>query len=476
MSKKIISILLGVLLLGTMALAGCSTADEPDNGPKDAAEAGKDEAAPTDKPAEDTGSSERVKITYTIWGTADEGTNVQAVADQFNSSQDKIEVEVMAIPWENYTTRLNTMAAANQLPDTGMLNENMVIPYSSNDMLLDSGSMYEGASQPIDTVAFQYEGKTVAYSSANEILILYYNKDMFDAAGVAYPPADVAHAWTWEEFVDAAKKLTLDSNGKHPGEDGFNSNSITQYGCMVENLTWQLEVWALSNGGGFYNSDGSEVTIDKPESIEAIQRIADLYLVDHVAPLSTGLTDDGVPRSIITGTVAMTTNGTWNVGTSLGTARNEGLNYGVAVLPYMKDKVTINTGGVNAVFSQTEHPKEAMEWIKWYSGIEHNWDNLIATGIWMPIFQEYYTDETYTHKWVDNPNFPDYDQYKSAVVDYAISDAAQKTAWYYTNNTVDFNTLLQSVLGDVWTGAKTAKDAITENIDALRAAHAGEDK
>jgi multiple sugar transport system substrate-binding protein len=39
---------------------------------------------------------------------------------------------------------------------------------------------------------------------------------------------------------------------------------------MVENLTWQLEVWALSNGGGFYSADGSEVAIDKPESIEAI--------------------------------------------------------------------------------------------------------------------------------------------------------------------------------------------------------------
>jgi multiple sugar transport system substrate-binding protein len=115
-----------------------------------------------------------------------------------------------------------------------------------------------------------------------------------------------------------------------------------------------------------------------------------------------------------------------------------------------------------------------MEWIKWYTGIEHNWDNLIATGIWMPTFTEYYTDETLTHKWVDNPNFPAYDEYKSAVVDYAVSDAARQTAWYYTNNTNDFNTLLQSILGDVWTGAKTAEQVITENIDALKAAHTGE--
>jgi preprotein translocase subunit SecB len=55
---------------------------------------------------------------------------------------------------------------------------------------------------------------------------------------------------------------------------------------MVENLTWQLEVWTLSNGGGFYSEDGKEVIINKPESIEAIQKVADLYLKEHVAPLS----------------------------------------------------------------------------------------------------------------------------------------------------------------------------------------------
>jgi multiple sugar transport system substrate-binding protein len=127
-------------------------------------------------------STEKVHITYSMWGGASEGSQTQAVADVFNASQDKIEVEVVAIPWENYTTRLNTMATANELPDTGMLNENMVIPYATNDMLLDSSSMYDGGSKPIDTVAFKYNGKTVAYSAANEILILYYNKDMFDAA------------------------------------------------------------------------------------------------------------------------------------------------------------------------------------------------------------------------------------------------------------------------------------------------------
>ncbi|MEK3668929.1 MULTISPECIES: ABC transporter substrate-binding protein [unclassified Paenibacillus] len=418
-------------------------------------------------------SAEKVKIIYSMWGSAAEGNTTQAVADRFNASQDKIEVEVQAIPWENYMTKLNTLATAGQLPDTGMLKEDGVIQWSSEGMLNDVSAMYEGSdSKPLDSLAYKYQGKPVAYAAANEILLLYYNKDMFDKANVPYPPSALDQAWTWDQFVDAAKKLTNDKNGKHPGEDGFNAQSIVQFGASVENLPWQLEAWTLSNGGGFYSEDGTEVKVGEDASIEAIQRVADLYLKDHVAPLSVGQTDDGIQRTIIAGTVAMATNGQWNVGTSLNTAKEEGLNYGVAVLPYMKDKITISTGGANVVFSQTKHPQEAMEWLKWYNSEENNWE-LISSGIWMPTLDKWYKDEALTRKWVENPNFPPYDEYKSAVVDYAQSPAARPAAWFYTNYTTDFNTLLGSILGDVWTGKTTAKDAISKNLEALKAAHTG---
>ncbi|UQZ36932.1 sugar ABC transporter substrate-binding protein [Paenibacillus sp. PK3_47] len=455
----------GLILAGSiLGAVGCGN----HNGTNSASPSPESEAATTSE-----ASAEKVKIIYTMWGSAAEGNTTQTVADRFNASQDRIEVEVQAIPWENYMTKLNTLATAGQLPDTGMLKEDGVIQWSSEGMLNDVSAMYEGSdSKPLDSLAYKHKGNTVAYAAANEILLLYYNKDMFDKANVPYPPSALDQAWTWDEFVDTAKKLTIDKNGKHPGEDGFNAQSIVQYGASVENLPWQLETWALSNGGGFYSEDGSEVRIGEDSSMEAIQRVADLYLKDHVAPLSVGQTDDGIQRTIIAGTVAMATNGQWNVGTSLNTAKEEGLNYGVAVLPYMKDKVTISTGGANVVFSQTKHPKEAMEWLKWYNSEENNWE-LISSGIWMPTLDKWYKDETLTRKWVENPNFPPYEEYKSAVVDYAQSSAARPAAWFYTNYTTDFNTLLGSVLGDVWTGKTTAKEAITKNLEALKAIHAG---
>ena len=462
--KKLIALLLTVLM--ALALIACTAPAAP------AAEEPAAEAPAAEEPAAEEPAAEKVEITYSFWGTPDEAASVQTVADTFNASQDRITVTVMAIPNEEYTTKLNTMATANELPDCGIMNENGVLDFAAKGLLADVSDMYAGSdSKPMDCITFKSNGTPVAYSAANEILFMYYNKDMFDAAGLAYPSA--TEPMSWDEFVETAKKLTLDANGKTPNDADFDKNNIVQYGCVVDNWTWQLEVWALSNGGSWFSKDGSACTINDQAVAESIQKVADLYLVENVMPYYAGLADEGIQRSIVAGNVAMATGGAWNVGTCMATARDEnGLNYGVARLPYMKEEVTICTGGPQVVFSQSEHQAEAMEFIKWYMQEENSWDSLIATGIWMPILEKYYTDEELTHKWVDNPNFPAYDEYKGAVVDYAI-DKAQSTCWYYIPHTNEFITLLRSVLGPVWDGTDTAQNVLNANFDALNDVFAG---
>ncbi len=469
-ASKIVALIMCTTMIIGLTACGKSTTTENTAPTVDTSSTGDAEVA---KPAADanTASADKVQLSYAFWGGEDEIKAAQAALDEFNGSQDRIEVTAMPIPWETYMEKLNTMATGKSLPDVAMMNEAGVIQWAEQDMLLDVSEMYEAGQGPLESLHFTYDGKPVAYSSANEILMLFYNKDMFDAAGIDYPPLTGADAWNWDEFVEVAKKLTLDVNGKTPNDAGFDKDNIVQYGCMVENLTWQLEVWALSNGGGFYSKDGKSVTITDPAAIEAIQKVADLYLVHHVAPLSTGLTDDGVPRSVVAGTVAMTTNGAWNMGTCLASARDEGLNYGIGVLPYMKEKVTITTGGPTVVFETTEHPEEAMEFVRWYTSPDNNW-GLIENAIWMPTLETYYTDEKFSKEWLENPNFPAYEEAKPVLVDYT-REYSRPTAWYYVNNTVDFNDLLNSILGDVWTGKATAEEAITGAASALESAFKG---
>ena len=111
-------------------------------------------------------------------------------------------------------------------------------------------------------------------------------------------------------------------------------------------------------------------------------------------------------------------------------------------------------------------PEEAMEWLKWYYQEENSW-SLIEAGTWMPILDSWYTDPEKTDKWISNPNYPDKDMYKSAVVDYAMNNA-QSTSWYYVNGTEEFNATLDSVFSSVWAGEETMEEAISENLEELQ--------
>lgn len=408
----------------------------------------------------------RVHITYSYWGTPDESASTQAVLDTFNASQDRIFVELMCIPNEQYTTKLQTMAVAGEMPDCGIMNENGVLAFANAGLLADVSDMYDGRdSQPLDCVTFKNEGVTpVAYSGCTEILMMFYNKDMFDAAGLDYPPSKIEDAWSWEEFVEVAKQLTIDKNGNKPADEGFDPENIVQYGCVVDNWTWQLEVWALSNGGRWFSEDGKESLINSPEAMESIQKVADLTLVEHVQPLYLGLADEGIIRSVASGTVAMATGGAWNMGTCMSSSD---INFGIGVLPYMKEKVTLATSGPQVVFSQSKNPAEAKEFIAWYTQEQNSW-NLIETGIWMPLLEKYYTNDEDIDTWLKDDEFPvkDYDMARSVLVDYT-NAAAESACWYYTPNTSEFIDLLRSVVSPVWTGEKTAEAAITENFAAL---------
>ena len=148
----------------------------------------------------------RVHITYSFWGNQTEAESVQATLDVYNQMQDKIFVEPMQIPVEQYTETLVNYAIADQLPDCGMVNEPAVLYFARNGVMADVSDMYAGEKlQPMDCITFRDSGVPVGYSSSNEILILYYNKDMFDAANEPYPSADTPY--TWDEFVAVAKRL-----------------------------------------------------------------------------------------------------------------------------------------------------------------------------------------------------------------------------------------------------------------------------
>ncbi len=459
--QKILALLLAVSMFAGMS-TGCSTGNSTSKGSASTGSTASSGAA---------AGGEKVTITYAQWGNDTETAATKAVADKFNASQDHIKVEIMQVDHESYITKLNAMATAGQLPDTGIMSEAGVLTFANNGMLYDISKMYDGSdSKPLDSLTFKLNGTPVAYSAANEVLNTWYNIDLLnevckkqnlDPKDFA-PPATADKAWTWDQFVKVAKTLTLDTSGRNANDPKFDPKNIAVYGCSVNTLPWQMEVWALSNGSGYYSADGSKCTISDDAAAQAFQAVADLYLVDHCAP-QPGASTTALSTTLGTQKVVMATDGAWNVGTFLGPDAK--FKYGVGVLPYFKNKVTICTGGPNVVFKTTKHPEEAMTWLKWYMQEENSWD-LIKAGTWMPILKSWYTDSAKTDKWINNPHFPDHDMYKSAVVDYA-RDNSKSASWYYVSGTDVFNTTLDTVLSHVWTGDMKAKDALGKYYNDL---------
>ncbi len=418
-------------------------------------------------------AADKVEITYMAWynTTQSEADQVQATMDRFNASQDKVHATLIIIPRDGYETKVNTMAAGKQLPDCTELSEAMALEFASAGLLADVSSMYPADNAPLKSLAFTYKGKPVGYSSGNEVLLMYYNKKLFDAAKLPYPPASADKAWTWQQYVDVAKKLTKDKNGKTADQAGFDPKNIVQYGTDFDRTWWMWPIAAVSNGGGLMSPDGQQLLIGKQESIDAMQAVADLYAKDHVAPSRSDLAAmSTLDVNLLTGKVAMATGGQWNIGITLVNSVKDGLDYGVGVLPKFKKAVTYNTGAPYGIFSSTKNLAAAMTFIRWWADEQNQWP-VILNGTLMPVMAKWYSSEANMRQWADpaitKTARPPFAMYKTAVIDYAMHNAVQ-VPWYYFNGYTGLNDILESGIDNVWNGNQTAKDYITKIMPQLQ--------
>jgi len=467
--SKIIALLcMAALVFGVVACAG-PAAPAPAPAPAPAAPA---EPAPAPAPAPEPAPPGRVELTFSFWGDITELDTTQEALDEFNNMQDRIWVTAVHLgSQEIYAERLITMATGGNMPDTGMIDERTAIGWAREGLILPY-DIYEGQpNRPKDGITFRDGGQAIAYSVASEVLALWFNRAMFDDAGIDYPPTTIDTAWTWDEFVEVARQLTFDANGNNPGDAGFDAENIVQYGAYVNQWAWQLEVWALSNGGRWYSEDGTRIVFDDA-AIEGMQNVYDLHLVHQVAPFNPAQTDSGWWDSLGAGNVAMATEGQWAVGFTGDTD----IDYGVAVLPYMKQPANITAGGPVGIFSQTDFPGEAAEFLRWYADPENNWWP-IEYGWWMPNMMNWFTDEALLTRWIDDAphraRLPA-SAFRTAVAEVAINtNVTHPTGWYYTPNTDQVDRILIPALVEAANGTKTVAEVINENRAALDAALAG---
>lgn len=408
-----------------------------------------------------SGGSGDIKLVFAYWGSEGEVENTEAILAKYNSTHPGVTVEGMHINQEEYTEKIMSMAAGGNLPDAGMILEQSIMGWARAGIMSTDDIYKDVSDKPLPYLAFKDGGTTVAYSAANEVLALWYNRALFDAAGVEYPPASLDNAWTWDQFIEVAKRLTIDRNGRNATQAGFDKNNVVQYGCYINQIAWQMEVWALSNGGRFFSEDGKTVIFDE-KAIAGMQKVFDLYIELGIGKPAPDQNDSGFGYGIGSGQVAMSTEGQWAVGFhELANKVFPDLDYGVAVLPYMQNKVTISTAGAVATFAGSKNPAAVAEFVRWYTSPEENFGT-IAAGWWMPNLQSWYTDAKLP-EWVNNnPARAKIGaaNYRSAIVDVALGSNVRPTCWYYTPNADKIYAILGPALMEAINGAKTAKEVV----------------
>lgn len=294
-------------------------------------------------------------ITVAIWDNGQKAGLDQIIADYTAATGNKAEIQV--ITWDQYWTLLEAGASGGDMPDVFWMHSNEVQKYMENDILMDltdriaSSEKLEMDKFPEDIKnLYSWNGKTYAIPKDVDTIALFYNKTMFDEAGLSYPD----DSWTWDDFYDAAVKLTK--------EDG------SQYGTAMnpsnEQDGWMNIIYSM--GGKVLTDDKKASGFDDPNTIKAMEFVQ--KLVDNVMPPATVMAETGTDVLLGSGKIAMLSQGSWMV-PQFKEHEYISENCDVAVLP--KDpttgnRVSLYNGLGWAVSAKTKNPDAAWQLVEWF--------------------------------------------------------------------------------------------------------------
>lgn len=192
---------------------------------------------------------------------------------------------------------------------------------------------------PIGVDAFSYAGHLYALPAENSSNALYYNKTMFNNAGLPYPTTDwAANTWTWDEFVAAAQRLTVDTNGDGKPE---------QYGIgNMSHFYFYPWLW----GADWLDPEFTTFLGDRPEVIAALEKMA-----------AVKLQFGAVGGSFANATAAMNINGNWD----LNGLRQSTLDWDLAAWPKGTQRTTVFFPNGFAISKTSKNKELAWEIIKY---------------------------------------------------------------------------------------------------------------
>jgi len=311
-------------------------------------------------------TSDKIEITqYTL--DSEDKAYVEKLVAEFENEHPNIKVKIMKAPYNEFDSKLQGLIAGGNAPDIAShFGDAGFIEYydkglirDMSDLLTDFKASDYGIPEQLMDI-YKVDGKTYGIPVYSYVSLLVYNKDLFDAAKVPYPPADYEDAsWTYEKMIETARKLTKVSDKLEESVYGldFGWSELDMRPIYFGAKVYSDDTW--KNGG-----HPSEVYFDKPEVAQAYQEMADMIYKDKVAvspAFSKAVAGEG-GDPFATGKVGMAVGGAW----LLAGAADFSFKVGVAAIPKGKNDKVRDVLFVDPLFilKDSKHPKEALEWIK----------------------------------------------------------------------------------------------------------------
>ena len=290
--KKFLALTLSLLLLSILVVACANDAPEPGT-PAD---------AQTDTPPPDTDETISGNLTFMTWDAyADE--TFGEVIENFNNYYPEVNVTISSVGFGDYWVRMTTTLMADDAPDVFWLNYPYAINFIPTGRIMDLTDIGIDFTQFASNLyePFSYEGKKYGIPFNLDVVVMYFNKHMFDEAGLEHPEP----GWTWDDFLHAAQELTIRSDDDQIIRHGVTLLFDTQSG---------FPIFVYSNGGRILNDEGTEsIMHTDPLTIEALQFMNDLAWKYRVAPTQPEFAEmqaQGIDL-FMSGMAAMTNGGAW---------------------------------------------------------------------------------------------------------------------------------------------------------------------
>lgn len=356
-----------------------SAAEEP------ATEA-EEEPTPEADPVDEEAPAEVIELTFWNYWDGTNGETIEALIEEYNANTPDVQVSNVFIGWGELLPRLQTAAAGNDHPDIAavdlvwmplMAQTGTIVPL--DDYIQASGvdlADFYDSQLAVD----RYDGTMYGMPVSTNNLELFYNKDLFEAAGLdpETPPTN------WEELKEMAVQCA------NPDEGVVGLELFTEPG---EGLTWQYQVYLWQAGGDFLTDDLSQAAFNSEAGVRALQFWLDLIEEGGYQVSPWGLYGQG--------NACMVMDGSWMVGVWSESAPFE---WGAAQMPYPADgQPATNMGGEHLIIFDSEQEarqQAAWEFVNWLTSTETQitWD--METGF-MPIRDSVATSDQY-QTWLED--------------------------------------------------------------------------